>query len=234
MAINLKEFLAKQLNDHSESPSGVVQKTYYEWTESHIQDAIDLALCYVYSLIPQRFSSVEEYLTTSEDCLLNLCEVCSNFVGLASIEINGNSCIDIEKSSTESNSLIDLLSIGCVTGDDASDETDEYSWQFVDGSNCLIKFDRPVPINTKVKYLCSSKPESLDEMNANLLCEYESLIADYALWWLFRTDSESRSNLERARLHFQGVQFFVETKLLLEFSLREDDYSFGRRKVDDT
>ena len=77
-----------------------------------------------------------------------------------------------------------------------------------------------------------SPPEELEYLDDDRICQYLPLVADYALWWLFRTDSES-SNLERARLHFEGVRDFVTTKLLLEFSLQEDDYNFGRRKVDD-
>lgn len=233
MTINLREFLARQLNDHTDSTTGVVQKTYAEWGEAHLSDAINLALCYVYSLVPQHFSSLEEITLSQKACVIELCDVCNRFMGIASLNINGVACIDVNRSSSESNSLSDLFSVDCVSDDDKSADNEDYSWEIVDGSNCIIKFDKILPSGTKIEYTCSTPPQDIDSVSESIRCEYGSLIADYALWWLFRTDSESRSNLDRARLHFDGVKHFVTTKLLLEFSLNEDDYNYGRRKVDD-
>lgn len=231
MPIDAKQFLARQLNDHSESPSGVVQNTFYEWTESHITDALHLGLCYLYGLLPNEFSNLSEHEVTESDCIIKFCNECGKFLGVVDMEIDGQGCIDVTKIDEESNSLIELLSIACPNNDDAPQVG--YSWDVVDGSNCVVKFDREVPQGAIIRYMCGSPPETIDDLDTPGLCEYLPLVADYALWWLFRTDSESRSNIERARLHFEGVRDFVTTKLLLEFSLQEDDYNFGRRKVDD-
>lgn len=230
--INIKEFLARQLNDHSESPSGVIQKTYFEWTENHLADAVQLALCYVYSILPQEFSELETYTVTESDCVISFCDECPRFIGLVSLKIGDEDCIELNEKSGKTNSLSSLLFTSCINKDDDEAE-DSYEWNVVDGGTCIIKFDKKLPIGAEIRYLCAPPPEDIDSLNDARMCQYLGLIADYALWWLFRTDSESRSNLERARLHFEGVKDFVTTKLLIEFSLREDDYNFGRRSVDD-
>jgi len=233
MSIDLKQFLAKQLNDHKDSPSGVVQATFYEWTEEHISDAIHLGLCYLYSLLPQEFSKLKVYEVLKTDCVFDFCNVCEKFVGIVDVEIDGVGCIEVTKVDNQVNSLIGLLSISCPVGQNDESVESGYSWDVVDGSNCVVKFDREIKSGSEIRYMCASPPEGVDIIHSENLCEYLPLIADYALWWLFRTDSESRSNLDRAKLHFEGVKDFVTTKLLLEFSLQEDDYNFGRRKVDD-
>lgn len=227
---SLKEFLARQLNDHSESPSGVVQKTFFEWTENHIEQAIELSLCYLYSLLPQEFSSVEEHTVLKEDCVLSFCEECSKFLGLVSLQIEDKTCIDLEQGDSSNNSLTSLLDIGCIGDKDGS--SDHYEWTYASGSQCVVLFDNPVPEGAVLRYLCATPP-TLEDLKEGNICEYETFIAEHALFWLFRTDSDSRSNLERANLHFEALKFFVTTKLLLEFSLREDDYDLSRRKVDD-
>ena len=231
MAINVKHFLARQLNDHDESPSGVRQKIYFEWTEKHICDAIELSLCYLYSLLPQEFSEPKQLTVAERNCVINFCESCNRFLGLISGEFGDNKCISFNEVSGSTNSLSSLLSSVCATK--SEDEADDsYDWEVVNGSKCVIKFNEELPKGFVINYLCAMPP-NLDDLTDDKLCEYLSFIADCSLWWLFRTDSESRSNLDRARLHFEGMRYFVETKLLLEFSLREDDYNFGRRKVDD-
>lgn len=227
--IDLKEFLARQLNDHSDSPSGVVQPTYFEWTNGHIEDAINLAISYLYSLIPQEFSKLKEYKVKTPTCIIEFCNQCKKFISIVSVSVNGEDCSKTYKKDAETNSLSSLLSINCTS--DNSSLSDSYNWDLVDGSKCVVTFDQKLPTGAIVKYLCADNSSGID--NLNCLSEYHPLIADYALWWLYRTDSESRSNLDRARLHFEGVKDFVTTKLLIEFSLQEDDYQYARRKVDD-
>lgn len=229
--MDIREFIARQLNDHSESPSGVVQPTYFEWTEGHITEAVGLGICYLYSLLPDKFSNPNSHILTTSECVIEFCETCYKFMNVIAVTIEGDKCVDIEEDDEDSNDLNDLLATSCVI--DVGTETDDITWKRIDGTDCIIRFSQPLPAGTSIRYLCSAPPDGLDDFSEQMLCEYGSLIADYALWWLFRTDSESRSNLSRASLHFEGVKQFVETKLLLEFSLSEDDYNHGRRKVDD-
>jgi len=232
MTIDVKKFIARQLNDHSESPSGVQQKTYYEWTEGHITDAVNLGICYLYSLLPNKFSIPQTHTTTESDCIIEFCETCYRFMGIVSVDIEGNECAKIDEVNEDVNDLGSLLTTSCEqSSNDGS--IDNVSWKRIDGTDCIIKFNQALPIGTDIRYLCSAPPDDLDDLGDQRLCEYGGMIADYALWWLFRTDSESRSNLQRASLHFEGLKNFVETKLLLEFSLSEDKYNLGRRSVDD-
>lgn len=231
MTIDVRQFLARQLNDHSESPSGVVQRTFYEWTENHITDAVQLAFYYLYSILPNEFSKPVKYVVNTSDCVYDFCDHCSKFLGIIDISIDGESCITATMIDEETNSLVGLLNINCPEDED-NYETG-FTWDIVDGSSCVVKFDRPLPFGAEIRYMCGTEPDVIESLNDPSLRQYLPLIADYALWWLFRTDSESRSNLERARLHFEGVRDFVTTKLLLEFSLQEDDYNLGRRKIDD-
>lgn len=233
MTIEIREFLARQLNDHEDSPSGVVQKTFYEWTEKHLTDAVHMGLCYLYSLLPNQFSKLKSIETVKEDCVFEICNVCEKFLGIVDVGIDGVGCIEAQKKDGETNSLMNMLDINCPSDEPGAEDFDPYQWELIDGSRCVIKFDRVVPQGATIRLMCASAPDGIDELNDSRLCEYLPLVAEYALWWLFRTDSESRSNIERARLHFEGVSDFVRTKLLLEFSLNEDDYNFGRRKVDD-
>ena len=243
--INLKEFLARQLNDHSESPSGVVQKTFYEWTETHIEQAIELAKCYVYSLVPQEFVELREFTVTEADNIFNMKELCPRFINLAGVESSDGDSVDASEKDGEIRSLINLLDTKCSTSncssnnsslldsdEDEEEELQDLTYDVLDGTKDVLVFSQEVPVGTVFRYACASSPTDAN-LDDDELCQYHGLIADYALWWLFRTDSESRSNLDRARLHFESMQSFVQQKLLIEFSLREDDYNFARRKVDD-
>lgn len=243
MLSNLRQFLARQLNDHADSPSGVIQPTYTEWTEQHITDALELAVCYVYSLIPQEFAQIEKLTVAEETCVVEFQPSCERFTGVVNLQIGTDLCVPLHQmedgeqypEQCRTNSLMDLLGEPCETIQPTSNEIKRdmtYFWDEVDGSKSAVKFDKALPVGSIITYTCATPP-SLDTMDNSENCQYHPLIADYALWWLFRTDTESRSNLARADMHFKGVRDFVETKLLLEFSLREDDFDFGRRKVDD-
>ena len=243
MISNVRQFLARQLNDHSDSPSGVVQPTYTEWTEAHITDALELAVCYVYSLIPQEFSTLQKLVVAESSCVIEFKDSCERFAGVVNLQIGTDMCVPLHQmedgeqypEDCRANSLMGLFGDVCGTIEPSDNEIKRdstYYWNEVDGSNSAVKFDKALPVGAIVTYSCSSPPP-LDELDNSEQCQYYPLIADYALWWLYRTDTESRSNLERANLHYRAVRDFVETKLLIEFSLREDDFDFGRRKVDD-
>lgn len=230
--LNLKEFLARQLNDHSDSPSGVNQKIYYEWTEQHIEQALCMALDVLYSLVPQNFTELGEIKTKSVDCIIDMSKYCDRFIQAVTV---GDACIVLEEKPVEVNLLSSLLSTKCnkaVTLDDQVGDFGKIYYETVPGTNSIIRFKEPLPKGTTIRFLCG-KPPTLSDVTSGGIDGYNSFIAAFALWWLFRTDSESRSNLERANLYWQEVAFFVQTKLLIEFSLSEDDYSYGRRRVDD-
>lgn len=221
---DLRDYLARHLNDHQESARGVRQPTFFTWNENHVASAVDLALAFLYSLIPERFSKVKEFTVEEEDCIISFCEDCGKFLGIVDIEIDGQKCLEISESTSETNSLLGLFSIPCYKEDDSTKKN--YSWSYIESSTCVVKFEEELPKGTKLRYMCAEQP-SIDE----LADEYLPIVAEYAAWWLFRSDSESKSSLERATHHFEGLKFLVETKLLIEFSLREDDYIFGMRKV---
>lgn len=232
MPIDLAKFLARQLNDHDDSPSGVVQNTYTEWSENHIKEAVLLGLQYLYSIIPSEFSLLKEFTTTETDCVVTFCNNCSKFLGIVSLSYKDQKCIEIKKKDEETNNLLSMLAFKCRNEGDVEEIQDSYDYRLMDGSTCVTVFSEPLPKGTTIRYLCGSPPESVDALNDSNIQQYYPLIADYALWWLFRTDSESRSNLSRAQLHFESMRDFVQNKMIQEFSLRENEYVFGRRKVD--
>ena len=240
--MNVRQFLARQLNDHTDSPSGVIQPTYTEWTEQHITDALELGVCYLFSLVPQEFASVQRLVVAEESCVVEFKPACEWFTGLVNLQIGTDMCVRLHQMEKDeehpdeqrSNSLMDLLGTPCGTEQETLNDMmrdDGYYWDEADGSKSVIKFNKALPVGSILTYTCATPP-TLDTLDNNEMCQYHPLIADYALWWLYRTDTESRSNLARADMHFKGVQNFVETKMLVEFSLREDDFDFGRRKVD--
>lgn len=226
---NLKVFLARQLNDHIESQRGVRQPTYYTWNEQHIADAIEVASAFLFNLIPQNFAEIKEYTLTEEDCVITFCAECGKFLGLIDIEVDGSRCFDlIEVDDGESNSLLSMLSIGCNTGTDSDEEKESYSYQVLDSSNCAVKFEDPLPKGTVIRYSCAVKPDDFESGDYD---EYIPIIAEYAAFWLFRTDSESKSSLERAQMHFDAFKFLVQTQLLIELSNQDstDDYIYGQK-----
>lgn len=235
--LNLKEFLAKQLNDYGGEAGkhGVIQKTFTEWSEEHICDAICLGICYMYSLMPGDFTEIKTHTVTKPKCVFDFSSLCSRFINLVSITSPSGKKQTVKEKDSEIRSLTGLLGNTCYkSGESTSTDPEEYSYDVVDGTKDVLLFTDEIPAGSVITYVCSKAP-TIEDLDSDKMCQYHGMIADYALWWLFRTDSESRSNLERARLHFEGLRDFVTTKLLIEFSLREDDYSSlgGRRKVDD-
>lgn len=230
---NPKEFLARQLNDHTDSPSGICKKTFHEWGEGHICDALELALCYAYSLIPNEFTSTKTLTLKKDSKILDFSCDCEKFIALICIELPDGNIVELAEKDAEVRDLMPFLKNKCTEGSTFADGTDSLTYDNVDGSKDILLFTDKVPAGANIMYTCAEAPD-LDTVSDSAMAQFTPLIAEYALWWLFRTDSESRSSLDRARLHFEGVKDFVTTKLLLEFSLKEDDYSFGRRKVDDS
>lgn len=231
--LNPKEFLSRQLNDHHDSPSGVRQKLYYEWTQQHLCDAICMGLDYVYSLRPESYSDLKELKVDKAECIISFCE-CAKFLAVAAIvDSNGKACTQVNEVTGDTNSLLSLLKTDCSDKGSSDELSDNYEYEVINGSTCIVQFKEMIPKGTVIKYMCATPPEDADAVNDPSLREYRPLVSAFALWWLLLTDNESRSNLERVSFYYTMIRDFVETKLLLDFSLREDDYLYGRRRVDD-
>lgn len=225
--MNLHEFIAKQLNDHHESPSGVEQATYTEWTYSHIDDAITMATMYLYTIIPNVFTDIKTKAVKESSCLVSFCDDddCDQFIEVLAV----GDCEGLEKVEVETNDLLPMFDMGCKISSD--DKGVKRTYQVLDNMPCVLKFKEPVPVGTELTYVCAKTPTTEDMENSKY-AKYLPLIADYALWWLYRTDTESRSNLQRASMHFESVKDFVTNTLLMEFTLRDDGYNYGRRRTD--
>lgn len=234
--MDVREYLARHLNDHEESARGVKQPTFFTWSEAHVAQAVELALSFLYGLIPDRFSKLETREIEEEDCVLYFCDRCEKFMGIVDLEIDGKKCIKLdekEERELKKRDLLDMLHIGCSDKEEVTEDDEEkknYTWEFVKNSICTVKFENPLPKGSKVRYLCSRKP-SLEELES--MDEFMPIVAEYAAFWLYRTDSESRSNLERAQLHFQALELLVRTKLAIELDLRNNEHIFGLRQAQD-
>ena len=237
--MEIREFLARQLNDHEESARGVRQGTFFTWSEAHVGQAVDMALSFVYSLIPDTFSRIETIDVKEEDCVFEFCDVCEKFLGIVDIEIDGEKCIEMDKKGEKARSLIGMLSIGCTDKEEEEEKEKEeskkdknYTWEFVYNSVCAVKFENPLPVGSKIRYVCSRKPKESD-LKTKAWEEYLPIIAEYSAYWLFRTDSESRSNLERAEMHRETLEWLVKTKLGMEIDLRNNEHVWGVRQAQD-
>jgi len=231
---DLNSFLARQLNDHEDSARGVVQPTHFTWHKDHVAEAIKLAFAFLFTLIPEEFSEVKELTVNKADCLISFCGQCKKFMSVVDMQIGDVKCIKLtEESDEDTNALLGLLTTKCYSGEDTeNDVQDEYNWSMVDSTNCVVRFSDELPVGAKIRYTCAKMP-NVTLIDDSSMTEYLPIIAEFAMWWLYRTDSESRSNLLRAELHFNSLRWLVETKLKTEFTIREDDYIYSRRKVDD-
>ena len=220
--MNLHEFIARQLNDHEDCDHGVRQGTYHTWKYDHIDQALQLALSYLYSIKPDAFAEPMTYTTTEDSCVIDTSGVCPKPISILTI---GDDCESVLEQTEETNSLMALMGQTCA-GDDTPT-----TFAVTQKSGTVYLSSSLVPAGTKIKLLCA-RPPSLDT-SPNILSEYQHLLVSFALWWILLTDNESRSNQPRWEAYYAEVQRFVETKLLLEFSLSEDDYKYGRRRVND-
>ena len=235
--MEIREFLARHLNDHEESARGVRQGTFFTWSEAHVREAVDVALSLVYSLIPDTFSRVETVDVKDEDCVFEFCDVCEKFMGIVDVEIEGEKCIKMDKKGEKARSLIRMLRIGCTDDLEKEEEEDKvkdknYTWEFVHNTTCVVKFENPLPKGSKIRYICSRKP-SEEDLNKKAFEEYLPIIAEYSAYWLYRTDSESRSNLQRADLHRQTFENLIQVKLGLEVDVRNNEHVWGLRQAQD-
>ncbi len=229
--MELREFLARHLNDHEESARGVRQGTFFTWSEAHVREAVDVALALVYSLVPDTFARVETIDVEEEDCVFEFCEVCEKFMGIVDVEIDGEKCIEMDKTGEKARSILKMLSIGC-TPEEETELNKNYTWEFVHNTTCVVKFENPLPKGSKIRYICSRKPNE-EDLEKKAFEEYLPIIAEYSAYWLFRTDSESRSNLQRADLHRQTFEKLVELKLGLEVDARNNEHIWGLRQPQD-
>lgn len=216
------EFIARQLNDHEDCDHGVRQGTYHTWKEDHIKQAIQHALSYLYAIKPDTFAKPITYTTPSTSCVLDMSAACSKPLDILSV---GDACDNVVLETDETNNLLGLLQTNCTTSStDQFTLTQKSATVYVSGSE--------IPKGTTISLLCAAPPNT-DTVSNDTLAEYQPLITAFALWWLLLTDNESRSNQPRWEAYFEQVRWFVETKLLIEFSLSEDDYKYGRRRVND-
>lgn len=229
--MELREFLARHLNDHEESARGVRQTTFFTWSEAHVREAVELALAFVYSLIPDNFSRVETIDVEEEDCVFEFCDVCEKFMGIVDIEIDGEKCIKMDKTGEKARSILKMLSIGC-TPEEETELNKNYTWEFVENTTCVVKFENPLPKGSKIRYICSRKPDE-SELEKNAFEEYLPIIAEYSAYWLYRTDSESRSNIDRAELHRRTLEWLVRIKLEIEIDMRNNEHIWGLRQAQD-
>lgn len=221
----LCEFIARQLNDHEDCDHGTRQGTYHTWKEAHIKQALSLASSYLFSLKPDEFAIPVTYTTTESSCILDTSSACAKTLEVLSV---GEGCDNVTIESEQTNDLLGMLQPSCAT---IEGEPDNYVLTQKSGS--VYTSADNIPAGTSVTILCASDPESIDALTSTMMNEYQPLLVNFALWWLLLTDNESRSNQPRWEAYFKMVQWFVETKLLLEFSLSEDDYKYGRRRVND-
>lgn len=217
------EFIARQLNDHESSKRGVRQSTFHTWSEPHIKEALAMGLCYLFSIKPDEFAKLQTMKLKEGSCYLQF--PCGNVLDVLGIG-DCNNVVFQENQNT--NNLMSLLSTSCVevTNDVDSSYTIERS------AKGIFTASSKIPADTVITYICAESP-STENIDESVLCEHSTLITSFALWWLLLTDNESRTNLERADRYYQMVKDYVELKLLLEFSLSEDDYRYGRRRVND-
>jgi hypothetical protein len=219
--MNLVEFLARHLADWSDSTHGAVQEKHFTYPEEYVRQAVEMGVAYTYALAPERFTVEKRYVVQEEDCIVSLCGECNRFMNIVAV---GDGCNFIE-STNDSYNLLNLLGNTCST-----DEHDEnvYTYQKLDGSACTLKFAQPVKKGTVIRYLCGDKPTN-DEM-FSMFEDYLPIVAEYAIIWLFLTDSESKSSLERATLHYNILRDMVATRLAIELSAFSEDMMFGQRR----
>lgn len=226
---HLSELVAKQLNDHTTSPRGVEQRTYYTWTEHHIHDAIQVALSYLYGIKPDAFSKKACYETLVLGCTIDLADVCCKVTTIVGVN---SDCDNVTEQQAETMSLLPFLNVGaCAEG-----EGEAATYTFKTLNPTTFQFSSPLPLGTKIFFMCA-RPPTIGDVDDCVLAEYEALIVPFTLWFLLLTDNESRSNPLRWEAYYKAVQDFVTLKLRIEFSLRAEDYIDGhklssRREID--
>lgn len=221
---NLKKLIAKQLNDFEDSQSGVDQGSYFRWKEHHINDALLLSASYLFGLFVDQFSRPFSFKADCTSCVITIPMTCAKPTKV--ISVGDSSCDNVVENDTNSRNLLGLLGTKCIS---ESEET--YSFKFL--SSHTIQFTKEIKKGQKVSLMCARPPKDISEVPQSLIDEHRVFIVNLALWFLYLSDSESVSNLERSKDHYSFIRDYVQNVLLQEFSLREDDYSKGRRKVDD-
>lgn len=212
------EFIARQLNDHEQSKRGARQGTFHTWSEPHITEALGLAASYLFSILPDQFGEIKTTKLAEPSCHFTLnCGKVLDILGIGG-------CNNVMMDEGSSNNLLSMLGSHCV---DKSPEETQYT---IEKNGNVFTSSEAIPADVEITFICAELPDVLPESIAS---EHGTLITSFALWWLLLTDNESRTNLERAQLYYQTVKDYVELKLLLEFSLNEDDYKHGRRVVND-
>lgn len=221
----LKKLILKQLNDFDDSQSGVDQGSYFRWKEHHIEDALLLSASYLFGLFQDNFSRPFSFKASCTSCVITIPMTCAKPSKI--ISVGDNSCDNIVENDTNSRSLLALMGMSCVT---ESDET--YTFKFL--SSHTIQFTKEIKKGQEINLMCARPPKDISEVPSAIIDQHRVFIVNLALWFLFLSDSESISNIERSREHYLFIRDYVQNVLVQEFSLREDDYTKGRRKVDDS
>ena len=219
------EFIARQLNDHEDCDHGVRQGTFHTWKKAHVLQAIDMACCYLFSIKPDSFADPVTFETTEASCIVNTKAACAKPLSILSV---GGGCNNVTEETEETNDLLSLMTNPCAS---LSETAPSYSVS--KKSDTVYVSGSEIPKGTSITVLCAQAPDTNTEAADSILTEYKPLITAFACWWLLLTDNESRSNQARWQAYYQMVRDFVELKLLLEFSLNEDDYKYGRRRIND-
>jgi len=221
---SLRELIAKQLNDFDDSQSGVDQDAYFRWKEHHINDALLLSASYLFSLFVDEFGRPFTFKADCTSCVITIPMKCAKPLNV--ISVGDNRCDNVVENDTNSRNLLGLLGTECI-----SDSKNNYTFKFI--SSHTIQFTQEIEKGEKIHLVCARPPKDISEVPQSILDEHRIFIVNLALWFLYLSDSESISNLERAQIHYAFIKDYVQNVLLQEFSLREDDYIKGRRKVDD-
>lgn len=218
---DIQEQIARQLNDHAESPRGVVQDTFYTWTLPHINSSLNTTLSFLYAYKPDLFSSIKCYTIKEESCLVDLKTECGNVLKL--LGVNG-SCDNIITRDPESMDLLPLLTRMCDVMIDDSLDFGKYEVQLI--SEGVFQFKTPLPEGTIIQYLCAVFEDIYNTPDI-IFNEYRPLFVSMSCWLLLLTDNESRSNMERVPHYYAQVSDFLQTKLQIDFSLWATDYKDG-------
>jgi len=224
----IREQIARQLNDHADSPRGVVQDTYYTWTEAHIDSALETTLSYLYAYKVDLFGTIQCHEVSRESCLVDLKATCGNVIRLLGIN---SSCDNIIEKEPEKIDLLNLVSRFCNFSLQDNLDLNRYEMQHI--SEGIYQFSTLLPVGTQVHYLCAVYKD-IYNLPDIILQEFRVLFVSMTCWLLLLTDNESRSNMDRVPFYYKQTSDFINLKLQLDFSTWASDYQDGKQLTPQT
>lgn len=247
----LAEFILRQLNDHNDSPHGVVQHSYTIYAEPQVHAAINCAASYLYAIAPRRFSSIICRKIDATTCIVNTQGVCNKTIDIVSVTSNtrNNRRIDqnnetllttpcnqrIAERTNNGRNLMPLLNHTCTSAQDSSAGAGagaEFSTRYYHRiTEHIFEFEKPLPQGFKINILCATYP-GLGAINENWLREYQYFITHFALYSLLLADNESRSNIERATLYLNSCNSFLDKKLIVEHAINPQSFIYKNELYD--